>query len=441
MYHDHRFRQFQYPSARAAARFIVAITTWLLGIFTTALAAAADPPLRDIPLQSQITHVQPLTGIVFWTTNENNNGDWIQLEYAYIRYDDVIRGKDNYDWSIIDKMLADVASRSHQAVLRFYFVYPGQKAAVPAFVKTSPGYEETFAKSEGKETSFCDWRSETLQQTTLDFYTAFAARYDSDPRLAYLQTGFGLWAEYHIYDGPMELGKTFPSKAFQATFANHMTGVLKQTPWSISIDAADDSRSPMAQDPSLRELSFGLFDDSFLHKKHNQYNADSWAQFGRDRWKKNPAGGELSYYTNRDQKLALSENGPHGIAFEKLAADYHISYMIGDGQSEYQTSKRIAEAGIALGYRFRITAFRSAASSDGSGRSEVVVTNEGIAPIYHDAFVTVNSVRAPATLRGLLPGETKTFIIPAGSDSPTLTIQSDRLVPGQTIEFNASLNK
>jgi len=432
-------------SANQRTRCIVAITSWLLAVCTAAQIKAAEPRLRDIPLQSKITRVQPLTGIVLWTTNGNNDGDWIQLEYAYIRYDDVIRGKDSYDWSVIDKMLADVAARRHQAVLRFYFVYPGQKAAVPAFVKVSPGYEETEAKSEGKETTFCDWRSETLQQTTLDFYTAFAARYDSDPRLAYLQTGFGLWAEYHIYDGPMELGKTFPSKAFQAKFANHLARVHKQTPWSISIDAADGMRSPMAQDASLRALSFGLFDDSFLHKKHNQYNADSWAQFGRDRWKKNPAGGELSYYSTHDQKLALSENGPHGMTFEQLAADYHISYMIGDGQPKYQTRQRIAEAGMALGYRFRITAFRSASSTGGSpgagepARSEVVVTNEGIAPLYHDAFVTVDAVRASETLRGLLPGETKTFTIPAGSDSPTLTIQSDRLVPGQTIEFNASL--
>lgn len=433
-------QRFQRPSARdVATRCIMAIPSWLLAVFTAALIAAAEPPLRDIPLQSKITHVQPLTGMVLWTTNENNNGDWLQLEYTYIRYDDVIRDKDNYDWSVIDNMLADVASRSHQAVLRFYFVYPGQKAAVPAFVKTSPGYEEIEAKSEGKETSFCDWRSETLQQTALDFYTAFAARYDTDPRLAYLQTGFGLWAEYHIYDGPMELGKTFPSKAFQATFANHLARVHKQTPWSISIDAADGSRSPMAQDASLRALPFGLFDDSFLHKEHNQYNANSWLQFGRERWKKNPAGGELSYYSVRDQKLALSEHGPHGIAFEKLAADYHISYMIGDGQPEYQTRQRIAEAGMALGYRFRITAFRSAPGSGGPGRSKVAVTNEGIAPIYHDAFVAVDEVRASETLRGLLPGETKAFMIPAGSDSPTLTIQSDRLVPGQTIEFNASI--
>lgn len=433
-------QRFQRPSARdVATRYRVAITSWMLVVFTAAFITAAEPPLRNIPLQSKITRVQPLTGMVLWTTNENNNGDWIQLEYAYIRYDDVIRGKDNYDWSVIDNMLADIASRRHQAVLRFYFVYPGQQAAVPAFVKTSPGYEEIAAKSEGKETSFCDWRCEVLQQTTLDFYTAFAARYDTDPRLAYLQTGFGLWAEYHIYDGPMELGKTFPSKAFQAAFANHLTRVFKQTPWSISIDAADDSRSPMAQDASLRALSFGLFDDSFLHKKHNQYNANAWAQFGRERWKKNPAGGELSYYSARDQKLALSEHGPHAMTFEKLAADYHISYMIGDDQPEYQTRQRIAEAGMALGYRFRITAVRSAPSLGGPARSEVVVTNEGIAPIYHDAFVAVDSVRASETLRGLLPGETKTFMIPAGSDSPTLTIQSDRLVPGQTIEFNASI--
>ena len=49
-------------------------------------------------------------------------------------------------------------------------------------------------------------------------YCFIAEKYKNDPRLAFIQTGFGLWSEYHIYDGPFELGKTFPSKDFQDSF-------------------------------------------------------------------------------------------------------------------------------------------------------------------------------------------------------------------------------
>jgi len=423
--------------------FCLAFSCWFA--FTAAVpgvAVVAQTTLREIPLQSQVTQVQPMTGIVLWNTNDQNNGDWIQLEFSYMRYDEIIRGPNEYDWFFVDQILDQIASRGHQAILRFYFEYPGREAAVPGFIKASPGYQETKGASEGKPTTFSDWSSQSLQQQTLAFYTALAARYDDDPRLAFLQTGFGLWAEYHIYDGPMVLGKTFPSLAFQATFANHLSSQFRKTPWSISIDAADDTRSPMARDETLRRLPFGLFDDSFLQKNHHRYNAQSWKQFGVDRWQKHPAGGELSYYTQRDQKRALATDGPYGISFERLAADYHITYMIGDGQTEYQSNATIAQAGQALGYQFRITRFRSTPSGGPEhpqGLSEVTITNEGIAPLYHDAYVAINGTRAAETLRGLLPGDTKMFIISSGGTEPVLTIDCDRLVPGQRIEFNASL--
>ena len=55
----------------------------------------------------------------------------------------------------------------------------------------------------------------------------------------------------------------------------------------------------------------------------------------------------------------------------------------------------------------------------------------------HDAFVAVNGVRTKESLKGLRPGESRTFDIPSGGEK--LTIGSERLVPGQSIEFDADL--
>lgn len=60
-------------------------------------------------------------------------------------------------------------------------------------------------------------------------------------------------------------------------------------------------------------------------------------------------GGELNYYTDHDQQHALDPEGPHGISFEQMAAQYHISYMIGNDQPEYQSMARIEEAGLSTG--------------------------------------------------------------------------------------------
>lgn len=67
----------------------------------------------------------------------------------------------------------------------------------------------------------------------------------------------------------------------------------------------------------------------------------------------------------------------------------------------------------------------------------VTLTNSGVAPIYYDAFVAVNSVRADASLKYLQPGETRQFTVASGGVEPKLTIECDRLVKGQQITFDA----
>jgi hypothetical protein len=406
---------------------------WLAGLFATGECRAQERFVA-VPLQSRITHVQPMTGIVLWATSEHNRTKAIQLEYSYMKYGDVVRDRSRHDWSVMDRLLDQVAARGHQAIVRFYFVYPGNPTTVPGYIKALPDYHETRGRSEGKPTGFADWTHPELKRFTLEFYEKLAARYDDDPRLAFVETGFGLWAEYHIYDGPMMLGKTFPDKAFQAEFARHLGQVFRKTPWMISVDAADTSRAPFAADRNLLGIPFGVFDDSFLCQQHARENEPNWNVLGRDRWKRAPAGGEISYYTSRDQKEALAPKGPHGIPFEKAAGDFHITFMIGDGQPRHQPMDRIRAAGLACGYKFGILAFEASPS-----RSRITVTNRGVAPIYHDAYLAVNGVRAERSLRGLLPGESRTDEIASGGASPQLTIACNRLVPGQAIEFEADL--
>ena len=96
---------------------------------------------------------------------------------------------------------------------------------------------------------------------------------------------------------------------------------------------------------------------------------------------------------------------------------------------------RIGELGMACGYRFRIAAFEA-----GARASRVTVENTGVAPIYHDAWVAVNGVRAGESLKLLPPGQRRQFIVSAGGPQPVLTIEADRLVPGQVIGFDADLN-
>lgn len=405
---------------------------------------------RPVETASEITSVQPMTGIVLWSDNEKNETDAISLEYSYMKYNDVVKQKGVYDWTVLENLLNDIASRNHQAVIRFYFVYPKDapyrdgKTTVPDYVKNLPGYTEFKGKGDGAECYFPDWRNTELQDFALEFYAAFAEKYDNDPRLAFVQTGFGLWAEYHTWSGEFKLdGKTykeskmvgigFPSKEYQEKFLSKLNSVFVKTPWSISIDAADEDYTPMTEKPALKELGFGLFDDSFMSEEQESYNRLNWNFFGQDRSNRSPAGGEFNYYTTADQKGVLDPAGWRGRTYEQAAAQYHITYMIGNDQPDYRSMSRIKEASMASGYKFKLESFLVSDTE-----SKITMKNTGVAPIYYDAYVAVNGVRSTESLKGLSPGEQKEFTVYSGGDAPTVSIECDRLLPGQRIEFEGN---
>ena len=126
-----------------------------------------DTEYREISISSEINQVQPMTGIVLWNTNDFVYTDTIQLEFAYLLYNDIVSRENFYNWQVVEDILNDISSRSHQAILRFRFIHPGEETAVPDYIKRQPGYRETRAKSEGLNTWFCDWSSESLRNNLL----------------------------------------------------------------------------------------------------------------------------------------------------------------------------------------------------------------------------------------------------------------------------------
>ena len=415
------------------------MTRFVFGCFLLCLLSLKSwcQELQDVTIDSDITELQPMTGIVFWPGNGNIETDAIALEYSYMLYNEVVSEEGIYDWSVVEELLDEMASRNHQAVLRFRFVYPGRTTSVPDYIKELEDYNETEGTTEGKTTWFPDWTHQELQDFTIEFYEEYAEKYDGDPRLAFVQTGFGLWAEYHIYDGPFELGVTFPSKEFQESFFNHLNTVFEVTNWNISIDAASSTYSPFEEIEELKSINFGLFDDSFMHGGHHGYNTDSWNFFDRERYKVAPAGGEFSYYSTYDQQNVLNEHiGAYDKPFEEFVEEFHMSYINGNDQNKYQTLERIKQAGMYMGYRFKINSFKTR-----DGLSEIEIENIGVAPFYYDAFVAVNGVRATETLKLLAPGETLTVSIAAGGEGAELSIESDYILESQEIQFYGTINE
>ena len=410
-----------------------------------------------VEMNREITGPQPMTGLVLWPDEARGRnisyGKSIQLEFSYCLPCKVVMGcRDDgtilYDWSWFERLLDDVASRGHQLVARFRYEYPsgtdvdGKRGttAVPQYIKQRSDYHETYASNPGGDgpTYYADWSNTELQRFTLQFYTDFCKRYSHDARLAFLEVGFGHWSEYHLYGNELQFGVNFPTKAFQRQFFLHMSKVADGLPCLVSVDASDRKYSPVVDDGELMALTFGLFDDSFMHKSHEGgFNERCWNAIGRGvRWQTGVCGGEISYYSPKDQKEFLSPDGLYGHTWEEQAHKYHITFMIANDapRGGIATAERFREGSMATGYRFVV----KRCETNGS-RTRIVVVNEGVAPLYRDAWFAVGDVRSTTSLRGLLPGEECTIEIAAGADTDggNVNIVSDCILPQQKIEFSA----
>ncbi|MBR3743615.1 MAG: DUF4832 domain-containing protein [Bacteroidales bacterium] len=420
-----------------------------------------NPPIDDIlpggytnvSIKSTVDAVQPSTGLVLWSDNARSRnskyGESISLEYAYCLPCKVVKGKVDgklqYDWSSFDSWLNDVASRNHQAVVRFRYEYPGSRdvdgksgtTAVPDYIKAMEDYNETYNKNEDGATYYADWSNAELQWFTKQFYYDFNEVYKKDPRIAFLEVGFGHWGEYHIYGTPLKLGINFPSHDYQKEFLTYIDGFL-EIPWLISIDAADSNYTPIARDEQLMALTFGLFDDSFMHKEHETgYNEECWNALGKGiRWQRGACGGEISYYTSADQRNFLNPDGMYGVTLEEAAGKYHITFMIANDApaGKYGTAERFKQASIFCGYNFALT-YLAVKGDETVAR----ITNTGVAPIYRDAYLTVGGERSKTSLKGLLPGDEITMSFGRATDGTDVTIESDYILPTQKIQFDADL--
>ena len=108
--------------------------------------------------------------------------------------------------------------------------------------------------------------------------------------------------------------------------------------------------------------------------------------------------------------------------------------MIGNDQPEYQTMQRIKEASIASGYYFKLESYK-----EYSDHTIIVIKNMGNAPIYYDAFISINGERNNLSLAQLNSGESQEYRFNKTFTDPQVSIESDHLVPGQNIQFQGNM--
>lgn len=115
------------------------------------------------------------------------------IDHFYFPLNDVYKDWGVCDWTNFEKELSRVVSGGRHVCVRFFIDYPGKVSALPAFLTDGSGYQ---VPMHDDNTPF--WNDETLMLALEDFISLLGAKYDGDPRIAFIEAGlYGYWGEWH----------------------------------------------------------------------------------------------------------------------------------------------------------------------------------------------------------------------------------------------------
>lgn len=234
---------------------------------------------------------------------------------------------------------------------------------------------------------------------------ALAARYDEDPRIAYVQIGsLGHWGEFHNYPEPLS-GK-FPNVAVSDQYVQHYLDGFKhkllgmRKPFPIAADNRLGLFNDVFGDKGSTESWLGWIKDGWsdigLYIEPDQNAADMQAASKMpDFWKTSFSGGE---FTSGNPLLSLNDAAiVESLREARLShtswlgpsapADYEVGAdgITQDVQENMDTFRK------TIGYRYVLNAVKhdgEAAAGD-TVSVETSWTNKGVAPLYYDWPVAV----------------------------------------------------
>jgi hypothetical protein len=365
----------------------------------------------------------PLKGLVPYQADVRDKFPH-SLEFNYLPYSAVVKGYDEFDWTPLERMLDDIASRGHQAVFRIFLEYPGKKGVIPLFLienglKVHKYLNTNTDPLPPAPVETPDYEDQNLRRSVKNFVAALGKRYDGDPRIGFITAGLlGTWGEWHTY--PRD--DLFASKTVQTEVMDTYEAAFKTTPVLLRYPAGEKDY----QKAKNADRKFGYHDDSFAWATlHTGKKGDEWfyitavreAGLGAaDKWKTQPIGGEIRPEA-WGQVFDPKPKNPQIQNFRRCVEETHATWLMDTGMFSGKPSKarraRAEEEVRRMGYEFHVRA-ATLTGGDGRVRVRVEVENRGVAPFYYDwkpeyALLAngkpAKTWRGAGKLPGLLPGD------------------------------------
>lgn len=376
------------------------------------LVLPAGPSPLDNPLKGWCAYSDP--GFVHTLP--------VSMAYFYASWRELEPSPGGFAWEAFEKKWESPLARGKHVILRLFLEYPNQPAGVPQWVIDS-GVKRTPYDTKEVGKGLCpDWDDPKLLEPLLRFIAAFGKRYNTHPRVAFLQLGtLGFWGEWHTWP----VAKLMASKETQKRVVAAYRAAFPAVPIHARYPYEGTNYPWLGyHDDMIPQDSLGPDDWQFL---------PSLTKAGRtENWKTAPFGGEL---VPGEAKKWLGEGW---TTLEKSVEQLHFSwigpYCPANEKDLTAEHRARAEALVRrMGYSFRLTTLTYDTQSAGTLQLTLEGTNDGVAPFYRDWPLElgvldetgreVARIRADADLRRWLPGpfSVKTALTPV-SKRPKLRL-------------------
>jgi hypothetical protein len=316
------------------------------------------------------------------------------MEFNYLGLAKLVVGPEQYNWKPLEELLDDIASRGNQAVVRIYMEYPGKKDGIPEHLvkdglKVHSYLNTNTAPFPPTEVSTPDYENGNLRTMLERFILDYGAKYDGDPRIAYITAGLlGTWGEWHTYPR----NELWASKVTQTIVMDAFERAFRVTPVLLRYPAGNNhyDKAPNAH----RRL--GYHDDSLCWATLKTGKAaDNWffvpaleaaGPQALSKWETSPIGGEIRpelWGKIFDDKL----DHPQAQSFAQCAQELHLTWTMDTGMFQKKAPdsrmKNALREVSKLGYEFYVDHCQFPKIIKQDGELVIHVVNQGLAPMYH----------------------------------------------------------
>jgi len=329
------------------------------------------------------------------------------MVFQYISWRELEPKEGDYRFDDWEKSWDSKLGKNKHVVFRVFIDYPSKRSGLPDWLRAAGVQETDYSDYGGGKSP--QYNDEKMVAAMERLIAALGARYNANPRVAFIQLGLlGFWGEWHTYPRPKlyatpateqriieAYAQAFPDKKLMVRYARDFAGMQD---W------------------------LGFHDDMFPEDTDNGQDWSFLAGIRREgrseNWTRAPVGGEMV----------------PGKAEQWLGRDYPVTLQMLDRSHftwvgpycpalEDQTSASFIERSEALvrrmGYEFQIAEVAHAQSIGGNQSLSLRLKgkNIGVAPFYYpwvvewallDAQDNVVSVQPTSwDIRTWLPGEFK----------------------------------